>query len=298
MLRRSILTAIFSLCCFSALPASAQFGGEWQVYARTNQTTALCVSLVGTESWYDFTLTQAGNFVFGSATRADTGAYFGSASGTAVGNTIDLSITDFIPGQTTTHVFSLTLDATGDVFTGPDNWVKLLGGQQSCGGQDSVVGSRRGRRFCAADQPGLCPCGNHLPAGTLGGCRNSQGVGAVIVESGFPSLSGLWSSYSMGVIGARPNQPALLLQGSVGISIPFKDGRLCMGNPTVRVEVATLDATGSATFSPLTPLVLGGIPIAPFSTKHHQVWYRDSGVGSPCGQGSNFSDALTVMFMP
>lgn len=290
MLRRSILSALFSLVAFSTLSAEAQVGGHWRVYARTTHAGALCVPQVGDEWWYDFSLLQAGNFVSGSAWRADTGVYFGPVSGSVVGNALNLTIVETLVGQSTTHSFALTLDASNEIFTGTDNWV-WTNGLLTCNGRDTVTGARAERRFCSADTPSACPCGNHQPAGSVGGCLNSTGNGAVLHESGWPSIS--WGSYDLSVTGARPNQPCLLLRGSSKIAIPFKDGQLCMGSPTIRLQVGMTDAIGGASFPGVWPA-----PLVPFTTAHHQVWYRDPGPGSPCGQGSNFTDALSVMWLP
>lgn len=290
MLRRSILSALFALVAFSALPAEAQVAGHWRVYARTTHAGALCVPQVGDEWYYDFSLTQLGGFVGGSAWRADTGVYFGPVSGSVAGSALNLTIVETLPGQTTTHNFALTLDVTNEVFSGQDDWT-WTNGLLTCTGRDTVGGAKGERRFCKAETPSACPCGNHQAPGSIGGCKNSLGVGAVLHEAGFPSLS--WGSYVLSVTGGRPNQPAMLLRGAGKIAIPFKDGQLCMGNPTLRLSVAMLDAAGAATFLDTIP----GTQL-PWTTAHHQVWYRDPGPGSPCGQGSNFSDALTVMWLP
>lgn len=291
MLRRSLITALFSLCCFSALPAAAQVAGDWRVYARTTHAGALCVPQVGDEWWYDFSLTQSVNLVSGSAWRANPVAFFGPVNGTNAGSAVSLTIVESFIGQSTTHVLTLTLDATGEVFTGLDNWV-WTNGLLSCAGRDTVTGSRRERRFCAADQPGTCPCGNEVALGSVGGCMHGLGSGAVLDEAGYPSIS--WGSYVVSVSGAVPNQPCMLMRGASRIQLPFKDGILCMGNPTLRLSFAILDPAGAASF----PNMLPGPPVLPFTTAHHQVWYRSPGALSVCGQGSNFSDALTVMWLP
>jgi hypothetical protein len=291
MFRRSIFSALFSLVLFSALPAAAQnVSGDWNVYARTTHAGVLCVPQVGDEWWYDLSLTQIGNIVGGNAFRADTGAYFGPVNGTVVGGQFDFTIVETLVGQSTTHHFSTVVSPNVDNFGGTDDWT-WTNGLLTCSGRDHVVAWRRERRFCKAETPSACPCGNHQAPGSIGGCKNSLGVGAVLHEAGFPSLS--WGSYVLSVTAGRPNQPAMLLRGAGVIAIPFKDGQLCMGNPTLRLSVAMLDAAGAATF----PDTIPGTQL-PWTTAHHQVWYRDPGPGSPCGEGSNFSDALSVTWLP
>jgi hypothetical protein len=290
MLRRSFFSTLLALFLFSALPAAAQVAGDWRVHARTTHAGALCVPQVGDNWWYDFSLTQLGGFVGGSAWRADSGLYFGPVSGTVAGNALNITIIETLPGQSTTHNFALTIDASGEVFSGQDDWV-WTNGLLTCTGRDTVIGSKEERRYCKAETPSACPCGNHQAPGSIGGCKNSTGVGAVLHQSGFPSLS--WGSYVLSVTGAKPNQPALLLRGGAKIQIPFKDGQLCVGTPTQRLAVTFLDAAGNGTF----PDTIPG-PQIPLTTAYHQVWYRDPNPGSPCGTGSNFTDALAVLWLP
>ena len=144
--------------------------------------------------------------------------------------------------------------------------------------------------FCYGDQLGtLCPCGNdHFP-GTPEGCANSQGWGGKLAASGSNVYAN--DDLVLTVTQGRANQPSMIVQGSAAISTVFKDGILCMGNPTERVEVVFLDASGSG--STVTSILTGGNVPGPGVTRYYQAWYRDPAI-SPCGTGSNFTSALQV----
>jgi len=139
-----------------------------------------------------------------------------------------------------------------------------------------------------------CQCGNNSALGAGEGCLNSQGHGAILVAGGSASIGA--DDLVLSVSQARPTQPTLFVQGTNAISIPFKDGKLCTGSPTLRMGVEFLNASGSAstTFSIVTE---GNISI-PGTLRYYQAWYRDPGGGSPCGQGSNFSGGLELTWLP
>ena len=152
-------------------------------------------------------------------------------------------------------------------------------------------------QFCFGSD---CPCGNDH---TFGGCLNSTG------ESGRLSSCGSVSVTADDLVLTASRLPAstltLLGMGYGRTSIPWGDGRLCIGDGGVgRFRFRTCLADGSGTILEGPGLVAA--THAGFDTPGHitfgQTWnfqffYRDGGTAA-CGGGLNTTNALAATFEP
>ncbi len=154
--------------------------------------------------------------------------------------------------------------------------------QTVCAG-DGVTGIGAG--------PVPCPCGN---TGALGhGCANSASAqGAALSAVGPPGFDN--ANFAFTCTGGVPGQPAILLQGTAVTALPFKDGVLCVGGSTERMQIGAID--GSGTWSSVGDEAAQGNVSTPGSVRFYQLWFRDPQPNSPCGQGSTFSSGLRVIW--
>lgn len=133
-----------------------------------------------------------------------------------------------------------------------------------------------------------CPCGNNVPAGAIEGCANSTGVGARFTGAGSASIAA--DDLGFHVAQVPPFTSGMVISGGTEVFVLFRDGFLCAGPPTRRLEVLLFGThgTGSTTSSFAT-----AEPLVPGDQRVYQLWYRDPAVG-PCGSGSNFTNAVRV----
>jgi len=176
------------------------------------------------------------------------------------------------------------------------------GSSHGCNNYDmsiALVGDQISTPTCAGDAtfdagsgPVSCPCGNHSVVGANEGCLNSRGRGAAIAATGSNFFAD--DNLVLSVSQARANQPSMLVQGAALSGVPFKDGILCSGNPTERVEVVQLNASGAGSTSG-SIVTQGSVP-GPGVARYYQFWYRDPAL-SACGTGSNLSAGLCVAWI-
>ena len=198
-------------------------------------------------------------------------------------------------------------DGFGDVktitYTNPDPVERVFEleifldqfGDSECNTYSLLITGASGQAatpMCLGDgNDGFCPCGNNSAIGAGEGCVNSQGHGAVLTALGTNVVAN--DDMVFAITQGRPDQPSLLVQGGSTIAVPFKDGILCMGNPTERLEVVFLNGRGNGVTTSSTVTEGGAVP---GMTLYYQAWYRDPAI-SPCGVGSNFTQGLAVQWL-
>lgn len=150
-----------------------------------------------------------------------------------------------------------------------------------------------GTSFCFCDGNGtMALCGN---AGATGaGCANggAGSTGAVLSAQGLPSVSG--STVVLTAVDVLPSVSGIFFQGNVngGNGMLFaSDGLLCTSGGILRLQTVPSDATGTAVSS----VDLGAT--AANASHVYQYWYRDP-MSSPCGQLSNTTNAVEIVWQP
>lgn len=158
--------------------------------------------------------------------------------------------------------------------------VTSIGGTAWLGGAHYALASAGPQRYCVA-------------------APNSVGPGAPIEASGSFRI-GTADVLTLSATGAPPNQFGLFLYGFVPQQMPRADGFLCVRGSIYRILPAVQSDSAGTFLTVVDPLLppFGAGPglVLPGDAPSFQLWYRDS--MGPGGTGSNFSDAVTVPFLP
>ncbi len=140
-----------------------------------------------------------------------------------------------------------------------------------------------------------CPCGNDDPSA---GCANATGQGTYL--AGVGTLSVAAGDFVLGATQAPANADCLLFMGDGALApAPFGNGLRCVGGNTWRWSLSNTGFSGTSIYSDLTGLSQSnpvGFQLAPGTTWHFQLWYRDP--SGPCGSSFNLSNAVTATFGP
>jgi len=150
--------------------------------------------------------------------------------------------------------------------------------------------------FCPS---GTAPCGNDNASA---GCGNQTTAGA---HFSYGSGSNMVSADDLVLVcdDMPPNKSCLVYMGAGTLNVPLENGVRCVGNGgvgTFRYGVQNSGAGGAISFGPgivndaCTRFILGCI--ASGDTWYFQTWYRDP--MGPCGGQFNFSNGLSVEFVP
>jgi hypothetical protein len=153
-----------------------------------------------------------------------------------------------------------------------------------------------------ARQYGSCatsaPCGN---VDAHGGCANSTGVGGVLVACGSASVAA--DDLALMATSLPPSAAAVALVGALTTQVPLGAGlRVVAGGASgiVRMGLGHASPEGLFLHGPGVVAQLASLPLASQiqvgSTRYFQVWYRDA--SGPCGQTTNLTSGLEVVFLP
>jgi len=221
--------------------------------------------------------------------------YDPSTLGTTCGDKADYLVRGFTGSDNEQMTWTNSTGVTQTYYIQVNLWDSA--GNENCNDHDLVLTVDTpvlGTVMCLGDgTDGACPCSNESVLGAGEGCNSSLGYGSILTAAGSASVGA--DDISFSVTQARATQPGMLVQGASLIGTPFKDGRLCAGTPTERVEVVFTDASGNGTT--FSSIVTNGA-VSSGDTRYYQMWSRDPGRVSPCGTGSNSSNGLMITYTP
>ncbi|MCP3915628.1 MAG: hypothetical protein GY711_08745 [bacterium] len=151
--------------------------------------------------------------------------------------------------------------------------------------------------YCFGDGTGTqCPCSNTSTPGTGQGCANTTGRGGLLIGSGTASIAA--DDLVLTARNLTESQFALLFVSTSGspMQVPAMavgDGLRCIGQPSTRLGLRPTGGMGMSSWTGFAGT--NGFFVGYLAT--FQVAYRDP-VGSPCGSGFNFTNAVGVTLAP
>ncbi len=150
-----------------------------------------------------------------------------------------------------------------------------------------------GTPFCFGVE---CPCGNDDPTA---GCRTSTGSGALISAFGSTSISEDILGFE--ATNVPPNKVGLLVFGTTSTNVAFMDGIRCFGGGIQRFwKHENSNQVGILRYENVISQwgSVSNVFFEPGDTRYFQIWFRDSGNGSPCGTKANLSNGVELTFTP
>lgn len=153
------------------------------------------------------------------------------------------------------------------------------------------------QEFCRG---AVCPCGNPDP---LRGCGNAgsdtdMATGAELRSSGTASIAA--DDLSLAVSGVAPDQFGILVVGTETASTTVGDGRLCLAGTLVRYPVFQANSAGDAVAQ--SSSVIADVATTPIGAPSPgEIWYLQSfyrDPDGPCSSGFNFTNALSITWIP
>jgi hypothetical protein len=143
-----------------------------------------------------------------------------------------------------------------------------------------------------------CPCGNNSALGAGQGCLNTTGLGASLVGVGQTIVS------ADSLVLTVTNLPGatgfcLFFQGTTQPNAPFGDGKRCVGGSQIRLDNAAITAFASSYPQAGDPSisVKGVVPVNG-AVRNYQVWYRNSDPTFCTSATFNFSNGVSVLWVP